>query len=253
MGNLTRRTSVWLLLFLAASCTKDAQSLQDQVEEAPVPKPTIEVEKETYDGASLEDLIFALQKNRVSRIIYYFHDDGNISPVGAINILSDVPEFFSAPNSGEMRKYDLLSYNSNKLEMDIILFWTGAEEISPGERKTVGKLKVILTADEARKALIDSHKELVIPAVRVSSLDVGPLSRPWDGSFIVKKPIEALSSTLDGMETIEAHIDVGSKVVLLNYSDDEVFLNGVNQYILQIQSGEKVGWVPEEYIAFREP
>jgi len=253
MRNVTRTPSVWLLLFLTASCTKDVQGPQKQLEEASIPQPIIEVEKETYDGASLEELLFILQKKNISRIVNYYHDDGNVSPLGAINILSDTPEFFSAPNSGEMRKYELLQYDASKLQMDIILFWRGAEEISPGERKTVGKLKVVLTADMARKALMDSQKELVIPAMSVNSLDVGPLTRPWDGSFIVKKPIEALSSTLDGMETVEAHIDVGSKVELLNYSDDEVFLNGVDQYVLKIQSGEKVGWIPEEYIAFREP
>ena len=252
MRNAIRRNAVYLLLVLMISCTKDTQPPRDQVKDIPTPQTCIGVEKDTYDGVVLEDLILMMQKKRISRIVCYFHDDGNISPIGSINISTDIPEFSPFPNSGEMREYELLQYDSDKLVMDLIVFWVGAEEIYPGERKTVSKFKIILTAGDARKALIDSQKELAIPARRISSLDVGPLTEPWDGSFVVKKPIEAVSPTPDGEATIDVHIDGSNNVVLLNYSDQEIVYNRVNQYMLKIRSGDKEGWIPEEYIAFRE-
>ncbi|GAB1455541.1 hypothetical protein MASR2M48_08480 [Spirochaetota bacterium] len=174
------------LIFLLCSCSKEVPQLQDSsildVEEEKKKEEIID----TYDQLSLKELILKLQEKRISRIIYYFHNDGNKSPIGAINILLNKPEFFSAPNLGEMQRYELIYLDDKKLMMDIVLVWRGAEEIYPGERKTVSKLKVLLSADDARLALAEGEKELVIPATRISVLDVGPLLGPWDGSFIVK-------------------------------------------------------------------
>lgn len=239
------------LIFLLCSCSKEVPQLQDSsildVEEEKKKEEIID----TYDQLSLKELILKLQEKRISRIIYYFHNDGNKSPIGAINILLNKPEFFSAPNSGEMQRYELIYLDDKKLMMDIVLVWRGAEEIYPGERKTVSKLKVLLSADDARLALAEGEKELVIPATRISVLDVGPLLGPWDGSFIVKKSIVAIKKSLDDSEGFDVRIEYGTNVTLLNYSGDEILYNGIMQYMLKIKFGEYEGWVPEEFIAFR--
>lgn len=239
------------LIFLLCSCSKEVPQLQDSsildVEEEKKKEEIID----TYDQLSLKELILKLQEKRISRIIYYFHNDGNKSPIGAINILLNKPEFFSAPNSGEMQRYELIYLDDKKLMMDIVLVWRGAEEIYPGERKTVSKLKVLLSADDARLALAEGEKELVIPATRISVLDVGPLLGPWDGSFIVKKSIVAIKKSLDDSEGFDVRIEYGTNVTFLNYSDDEILYNGIMQYMLKIKFGEYEGWVPEEFIAFR--
>jgi hypothetical protein len=100
-------------------------------------------------------------------------------------------------------------------------------------------------------ALAEGEKELVIPATRISVLDVGPLLGPWDGSFIVKKSIVDIKKSLDDSEGFDVRIEYGTNVTLLNYSGDEILYNGIMQYMLKIKFGEYEGWVPEEFIAFR--
>lgn len=251
MINSTKSFFMVALIFLLCSCSKEGPQLQDSsilvVEEEMKKEEIID----TYDQLSLKELILKLQEKKISRVIYFFHSDGNISPLGIINIQDDEPEFLTFPGSGTMRKYELILLDARNLKIDILSIWRGAEEISPGERKTVSKLKVLMSADDARMALTKGKKELVIPATRISVLDVGPLLGPWDGSFIVKKSIVAIKKSLDDSEGFDVRIEDGTNVTLLNYSDEEILYNGVMQYMLKIKFGEYEGWVPEEFIAFR--
>ncbi|MBP7264337.1 MAG: hypothetical protein KBB32_09180 [Spirochaetia bacterium] len=182
----------------------------------------------------------------------YYSDGSATFLLGGVMLDNGVPRCYQFGGSGMKDSFDNIRLTENELSVDILSMWVGAEETHPDERKRLLKFKASLTKENAFRQAEAGVTEMQVPAIKLWTLDLGPLGDSWDGKFDVREIIDRLFVEEDMRETIEVEIGLGEAAELINVSDSELEVNGRVQYLLKIRSGEISGWVPEEYIEFRE-